>query len=249
MAGALEARGDFAAVAELGPGIVACCSQSAAARHAARDECGAAAALAALAAAVAVDSDAVFGPARGALLPAVEAALRVGGDATLDPEGPARGPAFAVLGALAAAHAELLDTPRPVPGGGVVVPAELMLPPLCAAAAASDDGGGSGTGFGGGGFGGDDVGDAAGEAEVVGPAAAARAVLRQFALHLPPATVLPHVMAPIAAAAAAGRTPSAAGGPLQHGSPTPFSAQLILDVQLLICTSRCVYVTPVTTLK
>ena len=47
-----------------------------------------------------------------------------------------------------------------------------------------------------------------GEAEQVGPAAAARAVLRQFALHLPPATVLPHVLAPLAAAAAERRPPA-----------------------------------------
>jgi hypothetical protein len=201
MAGALGARGDFATVAQLGPEIVACCSEVAAERHAARDEPGAAAALAALAAAVAVDSDAVFGPDLCFLLPAVDAALRVGTDPTLDPEGPARGPAFAVLGALAAAHRELLDTPRPTDssssGSGTVVPAELMLPPLCAAAV-HDDGTTAA-----------DVDDAAGEAEAVGPAAAALAVLRQFALHLPPATVLPHVMAPIDAALGAGVAPPA----------------------------------------
>ena len=200
MAGALGARGDFIAVAQLGCGIVACCAELAAERHAARDETGAASALAALAAAVAVDSDVVFGPDLACLLPAVMVSLRVGMDDTLDPEGPARGPAFAVLGALAASHAELLDTPRPAIGADdPVVPAELILPILCAAAV-REDGTLAGGGSGGGGWG---MNDAAGavEAESVGPAAAARAVLRQFALHLPPATVLPHVMVHIRAVA------------------------------------------------
>ena len=110
MAVALGARGDFQTVAQLGPGIIRCCTEVTAERHAARDEQGTAAALSALAAAIAVDSDAVFGANLELLLPAVEAALRVGTDTTLDPDGDARGPAFAVLGALAKAHAELLDT-------------------------------------------------------------------------------------------------------------------------------------------
>ena len=212
LAAALADRGDFLLVAQLLPAVVRVCLDAARAAHAARDEPAASSALRALAAAVAVDADAVFGPELELLLPVVDAALTVGADATLDPDGPARADAFAVLEALATTHAEALDEPRPPPGGGAgaggffrlfgsgtpergdaVSAASLMLPPLCAAAREVDAA----------------ESDAAGEAEATGPAHAARAVLRRCATRLPPATTLSHAARPVLDAAATGAAPSA----------------------------------------
>ena len=203
LAAALADRGDFLLVAQLLPAVVRVCLDAARAAHAARDEPAASSALRALAAAVAVDADAVFGPELELLLPVVDAALTVGADATLDPDGPARADAFAVLEALATTHAEALDEPRPPPGGffgfrtpergDAVSAASLMLPPLCAAAREVDAA----------------ESDAAGEAEATGPAHAARAVLRRCATRLPPATTLSHAARPVLDAAATGAAPSA----------------------------------------
>ena len=72
--------------------------------------------------------------------------------------------------------------------------ADGIMPGLCAAAA-------TGVNF-------TDAGRAEGEAESNGWAAAARSTLRRFSLHLPPATILPHVVAPLDAATAAGTPPT-----------------------------------------
>ena len=150
----------------------------------------------ALAAAVAVDADAVFGPELQLLLPVVDVALAIGADAAFDPNASARADAFAVLEALATAHAEALDEPRRCQtshASDVVSAAALMLPPLCAAAREVDAA---------------DA-DASGEAEATGPAHAARAVLRRCATRLPPAATLSHVARPVLDAAATGAVPSA----------------------------------------
>jgi hypothetical protein len=72
--------------------------------------------------------------------------------------------------------------------------ADGIMPGLCAAAA-------TGVNF-------TDAGRAEGEAESNGWAAAARSTLRRFSLHLPPAAILPHVVAPLDAATAAGTPPT-----------------------------------------
>ena len=73
--------------------------------------------------------------------------------------------------------------------------ADEIVPRLCAAAAAA------GVDF-------TAAGRAEGEAVSGGFAAAARSTLRRFSLHLPPAVVLPHVVAPLDAALLAGAAPS-----------------------------------------
>ena len=203
---ALQRRGDFLIVADLLPRVLAACVDAAARRLEAGDDEGVAACLDAIASAAAVESDAVFG-ADLALLPAVvDVAMRVGTDARLDPDGRARAVAFDALGSLAASHAGLLDEPRPAkpPAGSSSSPspgatsmttfADGIMPGLCAAAA-------TGVNF-------TDAGRAEGEAESNGWAAAARSTLRRFSLHLPPATILPHVVAPLDAATAAGTPPT-----------------------------------------
>ena len=203
---ALQRRGDFLIVADLIPRVLAACVDAAARRLEAGDDEGVAACIDAIASAAAVESDAVFG-ADLALLPAVvDVAMRVGTDARLDPDGRARAVAFDALGSLAASHAGLLDEPRPAkpPAGSSSSPspgatsmttfADGIMPGLCAAAA-------TGLNF-------TDAGRAEGEAESNGWAAAARSTLRRFSLHLPPATILPHVVAPLDAATAAGTPPT-----------------------------------------
>ena len=205
---ALQRRGDFLIVADLLPRVLAACVDAAARRLEAGDDEGVAACIDAIASAAAVESDAVFG-ADLALLPAVvDVAMRVGTDARLDPDGRARAVAFDALGSLAASHAGLLDEPRPSkpPAGSssaatdtavgisMTTFADGIMPGLCAAAA-------TGVNF-------TDAGRAEGEAESNGWAAAARSTLRRFSLHLPPATILPHVVAPLDAATAAGTPPT-----------------------------------------
>ena len=205
---ALQRRGDFMIVADLLPRVLAACVDAAARRLEAGDDEGVAACLDAIASAAAVESDAVFG-ADLALLPAVvDVAMRVGTDARLDPDGRARAVAFDALGSLAASHAGLLDEPRPAkpPAGSssgatdtavgisMTTFADGIMPGLCAAAT-------TGVNF-------TDAGRAEGEAESNGWAAAARSTLRRFSLHLPPATILPHVVAPLDAATAAGTPPT-----------------------------------------
>ena len=202
LAAALAERGDFLLVAEILPAVVRVCLDAAraATNPTNRDESAASAALRALAAAVAVDADAVFGPELQLLLPVVDVALAIGSDATFDPNASARADAFAVLEALATAHAEALDEPRRCQtshASDVVSAAALMLPPLCAAAREVDAA---------------DA-DASGEAEATGPAHAARAVLRRCATRLPPAATLSHVARPVLDAAATGAVPSAARSP------------------------------------
>ena len=198
LAAALAERGDFLLVAEILPAVVRVCLDAAraATNPTNRDESAASAALRALAAAVAVDADAVFGPELQLLLPVVDVALAIGADAAFDPNASARADAFAVLEALATAHAEALDEPRrcqTAHASDVVSAAALMLPPLCAAAREVDAA---------------DA-DASGEAEATGPAHAARAVLRRCATRLPPAATLSHVARPVLDAAATGAVPSA----------------------------------------
>ena len=108
LAAALAERGDFLLVAEILPAVVRVCLDAAraATNPTNRDESAASAALRALAAAVAVDADAVFGPELELLLPVVDVALAIGSDATFDPNASARADAFAVLEALATTHAE-----------------------------------------------------------------------------------------------------------------------------------------------
>ena len=200
---ALQRRGDFLIVADLLPRVLAACIDAAARRLEAGDDEGVAACLDAIASAAAVETDAVFG-ADLALLPAVvDVAMRVGTDARLDPDGRARAVAFDALGSLAASHAGLLDEPRPSkpPAGSssgatdeMTTFADGIMPGLCAAAA-------TGVNF-------TDAGRAEGEAESNGWAAAARSTLRRFSLHLPPATILPQVVAPLDAATAAGTPPT-----------------------------------------
>ena len=200
---ALQRRGDFLIVADLLPRVLAACVDAAARRLEAGDDEGVAACLDAIASAAAVETDAVF-CADLALLPAVvDVAMRVGTDARLDPDGRARAVAFDALGSLAASHAGLLDEPRrskPTAGSSSAATDEMttfadgIMPGLCAAAA-------TGVNF-------TDAGRAEGEAESNGWAAAARSTLRRFSLHLPPATILPHVVAPLDAATAAGTPPT-----------------------------------------
>ena len=238
LASALGASGDFPKVARLVPRIIERCLQAAVeyskriqtksdqtAGRMIRDHRGVAAALRALAAAVAVDADAVFGPDLRLLCPAAETALAVatrghagGGsdiydiaDEDLDEDlDDARAAAFEALEALASTHSGALDEPVPAAAAAAAAAgasakdaprtiAAMLLPPLCAAARGEDA-----------------VSsrrykehDATDDSETRGVAAAARAALRQCALRFPPSAVLPHALGPVADAGARGVAPSA----------------------------------------
>ena len=238
LASALGASGDFPKVARLVPRIIERCLHAAmeyskriqtksdqTAGRMIRDHRGVAAALRALAAAVAVDADAVFGPDLRLLCPAAETALavatrgHVGGgsdvydiaDEDLDEDlDDARAAAFEALEALASTHSGALDEPVPAAAAAAAAAgasakdaprtiAAMLLPPLCAAARGEDA-----------------VSsrrykehDATDDSETRGVAAAARAALRQCALRFPPSAVLPHALGPVADAGARGVAPSA----------------------------------------
>ena len=236
LASALGASGDFEKVATLVPRIVERCLRAAAeyseitfvslesggARRE-RDFRGVAAALRALAAAVAVDADAVFGPDLRLLCPAAETALAAAtrghvaavgpedqteeGSAALDD---ARAAAFEALEALAATHSGALDEPVPAAAAAAAAAgasaedaprtiAAMLLPPLCAAARGEERlTAASATSV-----------SANDDSETRGAAAAARAALRQCALRFPPSAVLPHALGPVADAGARGVAPSA----------------------------------------
>ena len=172
LASALGTSGDFEKVATLVPRIVERCLRAAAEysepslfekTDAARlpDFRGVAAALRALAAAVAVDADAVFGPDLRLLLPAAETALAVATTGHVGPRGTtsatgrersrdealddARAAAFEALEALASTHSGALDEPVPAAAAAAAAAgasakdaprtiAAMLLPPLCAAA-------------------------------------------------------------------------------------------------------------------
>jgi len=232
LASALGEGGDFEKVATLVPRIVERCLRAAAEysepslfdkTDAARlpDFRGVAAALRALAAAVAVDADAVFGPDLRLLLPAAETALAVATTGHVGPRGisknsrdealdDARAAAFEALEALASTHSGALDEPVPAAAAAAAAAgasakdaprtiAAMLLPPLCAAARGED------------GFHRDanDANDANDDSETRGVAAAARAALRQCALRFPPSVTLPHAIGPVADAGARGAAPSA----------------------------------------
>ena len=237
LASALGEGGDFEKVATLVPRIVERCLRAAAEysepslfekTDAARlpDFRGVAAALRALAAAVAVDADAVFGPDLRLLLPAAETALAVATTGHVGPRGTtsatgrersrdealddARAAAFEALEALASTHSGALDEPVPAAAAAAAAAgasakdaprtiAAMLLPPLCAAARGED------------GFHRDanDANDANDDSETRGVAAAARAALRQCALRFPPSVTLPHALGPVADAGARGAAPSA----------------------------------------
>ena len=237
LASALGTSGDFEKVATLVPRIVERCLRAAAEysepslfekTDAARlpDFRGVAAALRALAAAVAVDADAVFGPDLRLLLPAAETALAVATTGHVGPRGTtsatgrersrdealddARAAAFEALEALASTHSGALDEPVPAAAAAAAAAgasakdaprtiAAMLLPPLCAAARGED------------GFHRDanDANDANDDSETRGVAAAARAALRQCALRFPPSVTLPHAIGPVADAGARGAAPSA----------------------------------------
>jgi len=232
LASALGEGGDFEKVATLVPRIVERCLRAAAEysepslfdkTDAARlpDFRGVAAALRALAAAVAVDADAVFGPDLRLLLPAAETALAVATNGHVGPRGisknsrdealdDARAAAFEALEALASTHSGALDEPVPAAAAAAAAAgasakdaprtiAAMLLPPLCAAARGED------------GFHRDanDANDANDDSETRGVAAAARAALRQCALRFPPSVTLPHAIGPVADAGARGAAPSA----------------------------------------
>jgi hypothetical protein len=237
LASALGEGGDFEKVATLVPRIVERCLRAAAEysepslfekTDAARlpDFRGVAAALRALAAAVAVDADAVFGPDLRLLMPAAETALAVATTGHVGPRGTtsatgrersrdealddARAAAFEALEALASTHSGALDEPVPAAAAAAAAAgasakdaprtiAAMLLPPLCAAARGED------------GFHRDanDANDANDDSETRGVAAAARAALRQCALRFPPSVTLPHALGPVADAGARGVAPSA----------------------------------------
>ena len=241
LASALGASGDFPKVACLVPRIIERCLQAAVeyskrttrdqqTGRMIRDHRGVAAALRALAAAVAVDADAVFGPDLRLLCPAAETALavatkgHVGGnnddiydiesldsmDEDLDD---ARAAAFEALEALASTHSGALDEPVPAAAAAAAAAgasakdaprtiAAMLLPPLCAAARGEDAVSSRRE---------KDKGtfDATDDSETRGVAAAARAALRQCALRFPPSAVLPHALGPVADAGARGVAPSA----------------------------------------
>ena len=175
LASALGTSGDFEKVATLVPRIVERCLRAAAEysepslfekTDAARlpDFRGVAAALRALAAAVAVDADAVFGPDLRLLLPAAETALAVATTGHVGPRGTtsatgrersrdealddARAAAFEALEALASTHSGALDEPVPAAAAAAAAGASakdaprtiaaMLLPPLCAAARGGD---------------------------------------------------------------------------------------------------------------
>ena len=207
---ALQRRGDFLVVADLLPRILTACVDAAARRLDRSDDEAVAVATDAIAAAASVDCDVAFGSDASLLPRVVDVLVGIGTDPRLHPDGRARAAAFDALGCLAASHPGLLDEPRPTAaavGAGttgttvtaVTAPtttlADEIMPRLCAAAAAA------GVDF-------TAAGRAEGEAESGGFAAAARSTLRRFSLHLPPAVVLPHVVAPLDAALIAGAAPS-----------------------------------------
>ena len=204
---ALQRRGDFLVVADLLPRILAACVDAAARRLDRSDDEAVAVATDAIAAAASVDCDVAFGSDASLLPRVVDVLVGIGTDPRMHPDGRARAAAFDALGCLAASHPGLLDEPRPTAAGrgtgtagtAVTAPtttlADEIVPRLCAAAAAA------GVDF-------TAAGRAEGEAESGGFAAAARSTLRRFSLHLPPAVVLPHVVAPLDAALLAGAAPS-----------------------------------------
>ena len=205
---ALQRRGDFLVVADLLPRILTACVDAAARRLDRSDDEAVAVATDAIAAAASVDCDVAFGSDASLLPRVVDVLVGIGTDPRLHPDGRARAAAFDALGCLAASHPGLLDEPRPTAAGrgtgtgtgtAVTAPtttlADEIVPRLCAAAAAA------GVDF-------TAAGRAEGEAESGGFAAAARSTLRRFSLHLPPAVVLPHVVAPLDAALLAGAAPS-----------------------------------------
>jgi hypothetical protein len=216
LATAVGEGGDFPLVAELAPRILERCLHAAVEYSSCGDLVGVAATLRALAAAVAVDADAVFGHDLQLLYPAAETTLavatrgyvgndnRVVANADQDLIDDARAAAFEALEALVSTHSGALDEPVPSVAAAAAATgvsashapptiAAMLLPPLCAAA--RDDGAPPG-------FGNDD-------SETVGVAAAARAALRQCALRFPPSVVLPQVLGPVVEAGSLNKTPTA----------------------------------------
>ena len=214
LATALGSGGDFPLVATLAPRIVQRCLHAAGEYSSKGDLVGVAAALRALAAAVSVDADAVFGDDLALLYPAAETTLavatrgyvgsdvRVVADADQDMIDDTRAAAFEALEALASTHSGALDEPVPsiaaaAAAAGVSAKsapptiAAMLLPPLYLAAR------GDGSNH----FGNDD-------SETRGVAAAARAALRQCALRFPPSVVLPHVLRPVVDAGLKNVSPS-----------------------------------------
>ena len=246
LASALGASGDFRKVATLVPRIIERCLQAAveysewrvrdletpspkrAEEEKRRDFSGVAAALRALAAAVAVDADAVFGPDLRLLCPTAETALAVATRGHADAAGPehgegpagtaggvaraearddARAAAFEALEALASTHSGALDEPIPAAAAAAAAAGASAkdAPRTIAAmllpplcAAARDESATAGA-----------IRDANDDSETRGVAAAARAALRQCALRFPPSVVLPHALGPVVDAGAKGVAPSA----------------------------------------